>query len=694
MQNFALCIFSILVFSLSIKAETNFYYFYTVNNDSLELNDSLSVSDSTLFADSLLAQDSLIIIDTLKPLFYSPIRNSKATSVTKNKINRKDYRYTGDLINQINGGFLRDLGTFGQPSEITFLGLGFNNLSINVNGVDQNNRITNSFNAYSLQTENIDSIIVHPLTQSFIYNNFNNPISIEVIEKDSLYSIPYSRIKFYQAPYGEGMFDGRASLYLSKRINLTIGTSNQSMDSRYNNSDFSNWLGFAKIRYMLSNYFNFIIDYSYRNSNTSLFGGVDLNAIAPSELETILYDPLQAPVNYEFSSFDAQSPRYQKSTSHNFSGKILSTIIPFIKSDLTFYYQQNLDEFRQNQFTKKSNLPEIIHDNSYQTFGINYSAAYTSELFDASIISNFESNEIESDLFKERFSFSSLSLAGIVSLNLLNDFVTPTGYVKNITFNGNNYFGFGLDAETNRFLNFSLGGGISYFEKPYNFIEQSITNLTPENKIRNRAFQFSISYKSEILKTQLSYFFIQQDNAVLPIVNKYADTLLINEVSAGSLFNRELKGYSLNGGINYWLLGIEYNGSYYIQNNSADKLNPEYFLFAGIYYKDILFNKNLNLKTGFNFYLYGKRFYYNYDFEKSIPFQNYIINGTGTPSLISSSQAGSNFKMDFFLSARIQESAIFFFVFENILDAKYFIVPYYPTQGSGLRFGVAWEFLD
>ena len=67
-----------------------------------------------------------------------------------------------------------------------------------------------------------------------------------MIEKDSIYSIPYSRIKFYQAPDGEGMFDGRVSLYLTRRINLTLGTSNQSIDSRYNNSDYSPAL---KLRY-------------------------------------------------------------------------------------------------------------------------------------------------------------------------------------------------------------------------------------------------------------------------------------------------------------------------------------------------------------------------------------------------------------------------------------------------------------
>lgn len=681
--------FSLINFSDSISVNDSIKI-----ADALAVNDSLFLSDSISVNDSLSIQDSIQIADTLKPLFYKAFTHNDVYSITKNKIDRKDLRYSGDIFNHLPSGFLRDLGTLGQPSEITLYGIGFNNLSFITNGVNRNNRITNSFDAYSFQTDNIDSIIVYPITQGFIYNNYNNPAALEVIEKDSIYSIPYSRIKFYQAPDGEGMFDGRVSLYLTRRINLTLGTSNQSIDSRYNNSDFGSWLAFGKLRYMLNNNFNFILDYSYRKSNTYLFGGVNINAIAPNELENILYAPLQAPVNYPISGFSSPSPRYQKLTNHSFSGKILSNIIPFINSDLTFYYSNNLTEFRQNQFTQNPDFPQIINDNEYQTFGINFNNSFNSSLIDASLLYNFERNEINAYLFRENFSFNTVSFAGTASLKLFEDFFTPTGYLKNLNFNGTNYFGAGLDFATNKFLNLKLKTGFSYFEKPYNMIELGISRLTRNVKNKNNAFQIGLEFDSEILKTELNYFYLKQENASLPAVYQYSDTLLLNEVSDLALINKELSGFSLTGELNYWIINFEYNSTYYFQGNSVEKLNPDYFVFAGLYYKDILFNRNLNLKTGLNFYLFGPRYFYDYDFEKSIPFQTIIPIGTNTFTISNQAKTKANLKVDFFLSARIQESAVFFFIFENLLDEKYFIVPYYPAPARGLRFGVSWEFLD
>ena len=83
------------------------------------------------------------------------------------------------------------------------------------------------------------------------------------------------------------------------------------------------------------------------------------------------------------------------------------------------------------------------------------------------------------------------------------------------------------------------------------------------------------------------------------------------------------------------------------------------------------------------------------DFEKNISFNKYytIVNFVPTSTLIPGSFSPS-FQLDFFLAGKIQNSATVYFVFENLFNAKYFIVPYYPKQARGIRFGVAWEFLD
>jgi outer membrane cobalamin receptor len=83
------------------------------------------------------------------------------------------------------------------------------------------------------------------------------------------------------------------------------------------------------------------------------------------------------------------------------------------------------------------------------------------------------------------------------------------------------------------------------------------------------------------------------------------------------------------------------------------------------------------------------------DFEKSNSFNKYYttVNPQPTSVLIDGSFSPT-FQLDFFLAGKIQDRATVYFVFENILNAKYFIAPYYPKQARGLRFGIAWEFLD
>jgi len=80
--------------------------------------------------------------------------------------------------------------------------------------------------------------------------------------------------------------------------------------------------------------------------------------------------------------------------------------------------------------------------------------------------------------------------------------------------------------------------------------------------------------------------------------------------------------------------------------------------------------------------------------EKNIS-TNFLYDPTAqNVSLISSSPITTSFQVDFFLAGKIQNSATVYFIFENLFNAKYFIVPYYPKQARGIRFGVAWNFLD
>jgi outer membrane cobalamin receptor len=101
---------------------------------------------------------------------------------------------------------------------------------------------------------------------------------------------------------------------------------------------------------------------------------------------------------------------------------------------------------------------------------------------------------------------------------------------------------------------------------------------------------------------------------------------------------------------------------------------PEFISRTGIYFKDYLFNDNLDLKAGFIFTYFGD--------------QNY--NSVSTQ--INKVPAVS--RLDFSLAGEIQKAAIVYFIWENLFDKKYYLTPYYPMPFRNIRFGVAWEFLN
>ncbi|MBK7868123.1 MAG: TonB-dependent receptor [Ignavibacteriales bacterium] len=51
-------------------------------------------------------------------------------------------------------------------------------------------------------------------------------------------------------------------------------------------------------------------------------------------------------------------------------------------------------------------------------------------------------------------------------------------------------------------------------------------------------------------------------------------------------------------------------------------------------------------------------------------------------------------QIDFFVAGTIQKVATIYFAWENLLNAKYYLSPYYPVLPRNIRFGIAWEFLN
>ncbi len=623
-------------------------------------------------------------VDSTKPVIKEkliPLHPIKTLSTSGNILNsdilqKLDSRYTGNYFSYIPFGFVRDFGSIGQPNEVVIYGNGFGNSSFLMNGVNINNRLTNSLDLNLFQSESIDSIEIIPLAQGFLYNEMNNPVSVNFISRDFVTSKPYTRIRFYQAPNEEGFFDGIFSGNISRRFNVYTELTHQSTDPRFKNSDAGVWTGSVRLRYLFNKDLNVIGSYSYYMSNVQLNGGVDVDSIKriypSSQVDEILFSTIQAPVNYP--------DRYQKVSGNNLNIKLLANLIGNTPTDLTLYYQSSLVEFRQNEFTSLKRdtwrwdwpwrYDKITNNNKFNTYGAKLSQEIETGLFNIYSEALYESTLLNTPLIKrdDRVDiFSALAKASFKLQKEKQKFI-PSVFGKFLNVDGKSFFGAGADVSWFIDENFSLYLGLSKFQKPQNQLEI----------ISDGDYDLDLG----IIETKLNY-----KNLSTNISAGY----FLQKLSANGRSKKILQGINLKIDWHLWKLLLSTNTNYYFIQDKDNFLLPDFTSNGGIYYVDTLFNSNLKLKAGINYWLIGTRGYQFINFETFEITRNIRTNGSIVLPYV---DVKPSVQFDFFLAGKIQDAATIYFVFENLLNERYFIVPYYPKQERGIRLGVSWEFLD
>lgn len=665
--------------------------------------DDFQVKNEKISADSLIIKttvpkDSTSAVKRIPariPLRITSLLNDnfKTSIISKKALETTDYRTTADFFTNVPFGFVRDLGSIGQSNEVLINGQGFGNVSFLSDGLSINNRLSNAFDLNLFQSESTDSIEVLPLSRGFLYGGMNNPVSVNFISRQPELRKPYSRIKYYQAPNSEGLMDGIFSLNPFKRINAFFEITNQNTNPSFVNTDHSNWMGYARLHYFLSNNINIIASYKYIQTITQLFGGVDADSISrayfPSQFNQILYDIFSAPVRF--------TNRYQKVSGHNFSLRMLGNFIEHSPTDISFYYQTNFTEFRQNEsnFIFQNNASAIFDDNESRTIGSSLRQDFNVDFIKLTSVTNFERSKFITPLLSQEINKTLFSTAAIASFNLINKTLTPSLFVKYLNYSDNSFLGFGADAHfsPDQLFNFYLG--FSSFEKPRTIWEERfILPGIQSGKQKITSFELSANFKNTFVNASIGYFNKSTVNSLLPALLK-EDAVQNDKVVYAAVNDLRLQGINLKLDLSIWKILISTNMSYYFSSDDRHNYNlPQFSLYGGIYYVDTLFNKNLHLKSGFNYFSIGERDFTSIDFEKNISTNFLYDPATQNVSLISSSPISTSFQIDFFLAGKIQNLATVYFVFENLFNAKYFIVPYYPKQARGIRFGLVWEFLD
>ncbi|MGD8307592.1 MAG: hypothetical protein PVF17_13125, partial [Ignavibacteria bacterium] len=624
--------------------------------DSLKLDStiSLTVIDSLSVSDSLKSGTTLIVRDTLVPIQEEPISNV-GNIINKRSFLFENYRYSGDHLRLFPLNFVRDLAFIGYPNESFIYGAGFGGISYLEDGLLRNDRYKNILDLNHLQSEDIDSIEVIPSPRGFLFGPYNNPVAVNFIMKDFISAEPYSRIRYYEGPEGEGMIDGMFNARIYKRWNLSFQVTNRAADDNYINTDLSLWQINAKLKYFLSNRINIIASYRSVDEEIGLNGGVDVDSIAKltADINSILYNNTDAFVNYP--------GRIQKILNHHFRLKAKTLPWENARMDVALFYKYSDNEI-------SNELDTIVLKDGYdnKNFGVvlNFNQRY--DILSLQLLSTYENNktfQYAGGLSNEDLSINHnyFSVSSIISLNLLGGRLIPSFFYK--------YSRQSLDENSEENPTNSSGIGFDLYYKPFDcfslYSGYSVYNQLVDEKVKT--FEAGIRIKNETLLSDIKYF---SRNNFIP---SYIRSPFI--LDDDYFEPQSIKGLGIVFNYKIWKILIETNTSYYFdQNGYAIFSLPEIRFQGGLYLNDIFFDESLLLKTGIKFYYKGKITAY--------------AENSGYVNVEPSK------RIDFTLAGEIKKVAIVYFIWENLLDEKYFIQPYYPMPERSIRFGLSWELLN
>jgi TonB-dependent Receptor Plug Domain len=641
--------------------------------------DTVSIPDS--IKTSIAGNDTLrnlahqkVKADTLKPIYSEPLFLNGDFISHNTLIKYYDYRYTADFLRSFPFAFIKDQGFIGQPNEVYLYGIGSGGISYFQDGILYNNRFENSLDLHAIQSEFVDSVEMIPSPRGFLYGPLNNPVSVNFITKDFLFlqdSVqtgralkPYTKIKYLQGPNGETMFDGLFNSIIYKKLKVLFDLNSKKSDSTFTNSSYSLWQLRLRLKYYISNLFNIEGGYDFNLSETGLNGGVNVDSIlkTTTNISSVLYDQYFAPVYYP--------DRTLKNKIHLFNLKLLSRPAENAPGEFNLYYKFDLEEIMGGYYG--------FSQDKNKTYGVLLRQRYNYSFLNFELNANYESSKIQY-LNYERTQIvnrneNNFSASSIVSTNLIDSSFTPSVFYKftRDSFNNNSLNGIGFDLTYKFKRFFNLYAGYSIFKNDFN---QS-KNVTDGEIGVNLHYPDLFSPENDQPSVELNFKFFNRNNFY---IMKYADYFTTD---GEYILNGSLSGIGIDFNWLFWKVLFE-SSAYFNFPQTKDPFGtanfvnpgiPKQKFNAGIYYKDILFKENLNLKTGFIFFYTGKQ-------ESTI---NNTISASVSPSLT----------VNFTLIGEIQKVAIVYFSWENLFNNQYYIVPYYPMPTRGIRFGLSWELLN
>lgn len=608
----------------------------------------LLASVSVTFAQ---ADDSL---NSNQPFASNVVKNVSYLNDTTSSFNYMRYiwsdkRTISEVMNQRKGYFVSQFYSNGGRDAIMNNDLPPQSIGVFRDGIQLNDPVIGGIDPEVFSINEVNAIEEISASRSLLYgiNSFGR--SFNVITKDYFTPLPFSQLRFSQ-DRGNSLFaDVFYSQALSKNFGFQIGVTNQNFDGRFINSAFSTWKSRTRISFYPNNNLNIKGNFYYNYLKRGLNGGVEPGS---DNIDSMLSG--DAEVRNDFNS--------EESELISFDSKIVARLFKNPQSlTKVNLYSQNI--LRGYSFKTSASQTNTFHNfyhsvigglNILQNIFLEHNERFSSDIIVGCELklskTDFGNTERSLNIYSIKtgyeLKYNPVTLAGIYRFDRANDF---------------NFSSFSIEGKASLFNSSEFGMNISTGIRKNGF---SRISSTRDGLIISSPGFYTFEGGIDLRYRQLSFEFY---------TNKNHDNLkLWNENSFSALFSYSPKWMTFE----------------FIYQHSKAEIYPENYVKGCLFYKGILFNGNLKLQTGFNYYYYNIEKIFEYDYETG----NFLATGKEFPRK-------NQFNVDFFVGARIGSANVNLTI-ANIFNSLLYNAYIYPLDNRGgflnsiSRFTIVWDFLN
>jgi outer membrane receptor protein involved in Fe transport len=547
-----------------------------------------------------------------------------------------------------------------------------------LNGRPLNDPASGIYNPYHAQLEDYERVEVVTGPRAFLYGLNTAGATVNFVTRDFNSNKPYSKLIYAEGPYGFAHSDGTFSQNITRRMNISAGFQHLGTDGRYPSGTHDQWEIRGRLRYHLSERFALIVSENYLSTRTDLNGGVNLGATGT----TLAFQPLQAVL--------VNPDSYEKLTRHDLDMSLVAALSEDSSaiSRITLYYSDLLREYREGEAGLSPGSAFVHSDHRSDWLGARYSQSLNLPGVSWSVGGAVEGLRIKSSPnLGNRSGFHPSVWARAESRALYPLQVSVFGRAEKIY--GNFGKGLGFDGRLALSPQFSIFAGVSVAQRLPNMLElfwsdstvQRTSAPSPERHTKAEAGVEWQPWGESCFRFTCFQTNIEKPISLLPYGVGQFPFPGFSVVQGDRLTT---KGVEAVLSAQIWYILLEGNSTIILQRNGDGvelSRYPRVRASGGIYLRGKFFSDHLDLKAGFRGQVVSS-------------FSGDLFNAEALSYVQNPGPGVSPFSRgDFLLTARIGDAYIHL-VWENLLDSSLFATPFYPARDRGLRFGVAWEFLN